>query len=309
MVKIAIVTGASRGLGKGCASVLANEEGYTVYATGRTTADLEKLAAECAKVGNGKIVPCTLDQKDDEAVKAFVAKVKAEAGKVDLLVNNAYQGLEAQKPFFGKRFYERPIAEFDGHMNVGVRSSYVMASLVAPMMVEAKQGLIVQMSSTGGAWYVFSTPYSVAHAAMDRLSADMAVELKGLGVRAVTLWPLSCVTEKAAFPDGESATFVGRCLAALVKAPADDLEKVNGKVVITTELAEKYGVVDTSGTIPVGMFTGPEFAKAVRGYSGAKPLAFYSVDADIATHAVGGDWSATNSEGAAAWFPGHDGRE
>ena len=129
MVKIAIVTGASRGLGKGCASVLANEEGFTVYATGRTTADLEKLAEECAKVGNGKIVPCTLDQKDDEAVKAFVAKVKAEAGKVDLLVNNAYQGLEAQKPFFGKRFYERPIAEFDGHMNVGVRSSYVMASL------------------------------------------------------------------------------------------------------------------------------------------------------------------------------------
>ena len=136
MVKIAIVTGASRGLGKGCASVLANEEGFTVYATGRTTADLDKLAEECAKVGNGKIVPCTLDQKDDEAVKAFVAKVKAEAGKVDLLVNNAYQGLEAQKPFFGKRFYERPIAEFDGHMNVGVRSSYVMASLVAPMMVE-----------------------------------------------------------------------------------------------------------------------------------------------------------------------------
>ena len=133
MAKVAIVTGASRGLGKGCASVLASEAGYTVYATGRTTADLEKLAAECAAAGKGKIIPCSLDQKDDDAVQAFVSKVKAEAGKVDLLVNSAYQGLEAQKPYFAKRFYERPIAEFDAHMNVGVRSSYVMASLVAPM--------------------------------------------------------------------------------------------------------------------------------------------------------------------------------
>ena len=87
-----------------------------------------------------------------------------------------------------------------------------MASLVAPIMVEAKQGLIVQISSTGGAQYLFNTPYGVAHAAMDRLTADMAAELTELGVQCVTLWPLSCVTEKAAFPDGESPTFVGRCL-------------------------------------------------------------------------------------------------
>ena len=307
MAKVAIVTGASRGLGKGCASVLASEAGYTVYATGRTTADLEKLAAECAAAGKGKIIPCSLDQKDDDAVQAFVSKVKAEAGKVDLLVNSAYQGLEAQKPYFAKRFYERPIAEFDAHMNVGVRSSYVMASLVAPMMVEAKQGLIVQISSTGGAQYLFNTPYGVAHAAMDRLTADMAAELTELGVQCVTLWPLSCVTEKAAFPDGESPTFVGRCLAALASAPDDDLKKTNGKVVHTTEIAAKYGVVDTSGAIPVGMFTGPDFSKAVRSYSGCVPLAYYSPDADLASHCVGGGWGVTNSEAAAGWFPGHAG--
>ena len=77
--KVAIVTGASRGLGRGVAAILAKEAGFTVYAAGRTTADLEKLQAECAD-GPGKVVPCTLDLKDDEAVKAFVEKVKAEAG-------------------------------------------------------------------------------------------------------------------------------------------------------------------------------------------------------------------------------------
>ena len=71
--KVAIVTGASRGLGRGVAAILAKEAGFTVHAVGRTTADLAKLEAECAD-GAGKVVPCTLDLKDDEAVKAFVAR-------------------------------------------------------------------------------------------------------------------------------------------------------------------------------------------------------------------------------------------
>ena len=101
--------------------MLASEAGYTVYALGSTTGELEKLAAECAAAGKGKIIPCGFDLKDDVAVQAFVWCLKKDAVKVDLLVNNAYQGLEAQKPYFAKRFYERSIAEFDAHMNAGVR--------------------------------------------------------------------------------------------------------------------------------------------------------------------------------------------
>ena len=116
--KVAIVTGASRGLGRGVAAILAKEAGFTVYAAGRTTADLEKLQAECAD-GPGKVVPCTLDLKDDEAVKAFVEKVKAEAGRIDVLVNSAYQGLAVTKPHLGKKFYEQPLSTYDDHMSGG----------------------------------------------------------------------------------------------------------------------------------------------------------------------------------------------
>ena len=219
MAKVAIVTGASRGLGKGCASVLASEAGYTVYATGRTTGDLEKLAANARLPARARSFRAA---RPEGRRRGAGVRVEGEGGGRRSTSSSTArtQGLEAQKPCFAKRFYERPIAEFDAHMNVGVRSSYVMASLVAPIMVEAKQGLIVQISSTGGAQYLFNTPYGVAHAAMlDRLTADMAAELTELGVQCVTLWPLSCVTEKAAFPDGESPTFVGRCLAALARRP------------------------------------------------------------------------------------------
>jgi dehydrogenase/reductase SDR family protein 1 len=288
--KVAIVTGASRGLGRGVAAVLAKEAGFTVYAAGRTTADLEKLQAECAD-GPGKVVPCTLDLKDDEAVKAFVEKV----GKVDVLVNSAYQGLAVTKPHLGKKFYEQPLSTYDDHMSA-VRWAYAMSQLVAPSMVEAKSGLIVNISSGGGAFYLFSTPYGVMHAAMDRLAADMATELKGTGVAAVSLWPGGAVTESTAFPDGETPAFAGRAVAAL--AAAGDLGAKSGKILMTSELATEYGFVDATGAMPVGGMAsgaGVEAQTFFRSLLGKTP----PFGGEL------GDFSQTNNEGLAGCFHGY----
>ncbi|MFL2784552.1 MAG: SDR family NAD(P)-dependent oxidoreductase, partial [Dehalococcoidia bacterium] len=235
MAKSCIVTGASRGLGRGIAHVLAVEEGCKVYATARNKEALESLSYEVSNYsGSGQVVPCPLDQNDDGAVKAFVERVESEESQIDLLVNSAYAGLVAMKPYFGKPFWERPQSVFDASIGIGLRSAHVLSSLVAPSMVQNESGLIVQISSFGGVSYLFDIGYGVGKAALDRLTADMAAELKPHGVHAVTLYPGGAVTEIAAFPDGETPVFTGRAVASLLnKATEKDLSRYSGKVVQT----------------------------------------------------------------------------
>ena len=231
-------------------------------------------------------MPCTLDLKDDDAVKAFVEKV----GKVDVLVNSAYEGLAAQKEHLGKKFYERPLGEYDDHMS-GVRWAYALSQLVAPGMVEAKSGLIVNISSAGGIFYFCGVPYGVMHAALDKLGADVATELKGTGVTCVTVWPGGAVTERTSFPGGETPAFTGRAVAALAAAGAEDLAAKSGKVLLTCELGAEYDFVDATGERPVdGM--------GVRGMlnEGFKyPLAGGAL----------GDHTQSNNEGMKAVFHGY----
>ena len=244
MGKVAIVTGASRGLGRGIALTLAKEGGYSVYATARNGAALKELSAEASENELGGVVhPYVLDQNDDTAVEQFVSIVSAIEGRVDVLVNSSYGGLVAIAPHFGKPFWERPTAVFDDAMNIGVRSSYVMSKFVAPLMVGQKEGLIIQTSSLGSFIYAFDVAYGVAHAGMDKLTADMGIELREHGVKTVTLHPQGgCNTELMKWPDAESTVFVGRAALSISdKASRDDLNAMNGKIVFTGELAEKYG--------------------------------------------------------------------
>ena len=139
MAKIAIVTGASRGLGRGIAKVLAEEESATVYATARSEEALNELASSIEK-GKGVIHPFVLDQTDDDAVEDFESKVSGKEKKIDLFVNSSYGGLTAIAPHFGKPFWERPISVFDASINIGLRSAYVMSAFVAPHMVKHKSG-------------------------------------------------------------------------------------------------------------------------------------------------------------------------
>jgi dehydrogenase/reductase SDR family member 1 len=239
-----------------------------------------------------------LDQTDDTAVTDFVNQVTSSESKIDLLVNSAYGGLIAMTPHFGKPFWERPISVFDGSMEVGVRSSYVMSKLVAPYMVKEKNGLIVQISSYGGFVYLFDVGYGVSHAAMDRLSFDMATELRDHNVRAITLHPGAGQTEITAFPDGESPEYVGRSVMALMEqADESFLNKANGKTVFTADLANEFKFFedgDTDGSLNRKRLDGLKPYKEMS----IGTLAQYDINAALP------NYSDTNNIGFADLFPG-----
>ena len=299
MKKTAIVTGASRGFGRGIAHVLASEGQYKVFATARNKGALDNLKREVDELEcNGEIVPVALDQNNDNEVIKFSEEIMESDTKIDLLVNSAYQGLIAMTPHFGKRFWERPISVYDGHMNVGVRSSYVMSKLIVPNMISNKSGLILQISSYGGFVYLFDVGYGVAHAAMDRLSYDMATELKDHNVRAITMHPGAGQTEITAFPDGESPTYVGRAVLSLMEQ-ADEkfLDKTNGKTVFTIDLAKKFGFkedYDADGSVNEARYEGSRQYKQMM----LSTLPQYDIESALP------EYSDTNNEGFADLFKG-----
>jgi dehydrogenase/reductase SDR family protein 1 len=260
---------------------------------------LKALAEEAAAGTKGGVVKvCPLDQRDDAAVQDFVEQVKSEENQVDLLVNSAFAGLIAIAPHFGKPFWERPLSVFDASLNIGLRSAHVMSSLVAPLMVKNKAGLMVQVSSFGGVKYVFDVGYGVGKAGLDRLTTDMAAELKPYNVHAVTLYPGAGVTEVTAFPGGETPVFTGRAVAALLnKATNEDHARMSGKVVQTAELAVDYGFTEVNGGMPEGDFSGVEASKLQREMM-SKPLIQYDMDAELP------DPSETNNPGIAGLFAG-----
>ena len=261
--KVALVTGASRGVGKGIALGLA-EFGATVYVTGRTEngemlpeflreTSILDTAKEVTRLG-GIAIAQRCDHSNDREVEEVFKRIIKEQGKLDILVNNAWGGgIHAIRDyFFNTPFWKQPISLWDDNYIVGVRSNYVASKFAAQIMSQRKRGLIVNISFYGGRYYLNNVAYGVCKAAVDRLSADMAHELKDEGVTVVSLYPGQVSTEGMReyakydktidISKMESPQFVGRCIAALAKD--DNLIEDTGKVLITAELAEKYGVTD-----------------------------------------------------------------
>ncbi|XP_072107042.1 dehydrogenase/reductase SDR family member 1-like, partial [Mobula birostris] len=161
---ICIVTGASRGIGKGIALQL-GEAGATVYITGRSMDTLQQAAKEVEARG-GKCVPVVCDSGKEEEVSSLFGRVKQEQdGRLDILVNNAYSGVQAIFENRRTKFWEMPPSVWDDINNVGLRGHYMCSVYGARMMVEAGRGLIVVISSMGGLRYAFSVPYGVGKAA------------------------------------------------------------------------------------------------------------------------------------------------
>jgi dehydrogenase/reductase SDR family member 1 len=269
--RIAIVTGASRGIGKGIALEL-GALGATVYLTGRTTqarGPLPGTVGETAALvdslgGRGVGVAC--DHHDDEQVEALVARAIGEHGRVDVLVNNVFSA-PALAQWLGRPFWELPVEAWDEVIDIGVRSHYVAARAVAPTMIAQGDGLIVNVSSSGAVQYAHTVSYGVGKAALDRMTADMAHELRPHGVAVVSLWPGLVRTElvEMGAKDGalelpgegvfdlrgaESPRFTGRAVAALVADSATGRMARSGLAFPVSELAVEYGFTDVDGTVP-----------------------------------------------------------
>lgn len=267
--KVALVTGASRGVGKGIALGLA-EAGAIVYITGRTEdgkdlpyflkeTNIYKTAEEVTRLG-GIGIPVRCDHSDDKEVELLFNRIDQEQRRLDILVNNAWGGgaHAMQEYFFNTPFWKQPISLWDDNYTVGLRSNYIASKFAAERMAEQRSGLIINISYYGGRRYFNNVSYGVIKAAVDKLSADMAYELKDYGVSVFSLYPGQISTEGmieyAKFDRTvdvnmmESPRFVGRCIAAL--AADKNAIKDTGKILITAEVAEKYGITDINGRKP-----------------------------------------------------------
>jgi NAD(P)-dependent dehydrogenase (short-subunit alcohol dehydrogenase family) len=265
--QVALVTGASRGVGRGIALGL-GEAGATVYVTGRTRVEgasaarlpgsVLATAAQVTKIGGtGVAAPC--DAGDDDQLAAVVRRVEDEQGRLDVLVNSTWGGYERftdGSEFNPGRFWEQPLSLWDSMHRIGVRAHYVTSALAAPLMVRAGAGLIVSISSFAGQVFVPPVPYGVAHAAIDRMARDMAEELRPHGVASVSLYPGLVLTESVQanlqhFADQtnrETPLFVGRAVAALTADP--DVMRWSGQWLVASEIAATYDVVDEHGQLP-----------------------------------------------------------
>jgi len=261
---VAVVTGASRGLGKGIALGL-GEAGATVYVTGRSTSasraalpgTIEETSSEVARLG-GRGVPVRCDHRVDSDVEAVFEQVRRDTGRLDVLVNNAFASPEQRVLWSGDPFWEIPVEIWDDIIDVGLRSHFVAARFAVPIMIEQGRGLVVNVAShAAGATTSGKSrailPYSVGKAGLHRLSTRMAVELRDVGVAVVEIWPPASRTEGVlAEPEvwgdvseWRPTLFTGRVVAAL--ASTEDMLGRSGEALVVEDLAEELGVTAPHG--------------------------------------------------------------
>lgn len=248
--KVALVTGASRGVGKGIALELMGS-GATVYITGRSAEDMQYLS------GKGIAIEC--DHRDDEQVRSAFRRIAAEQARLDILVNNVWGGyenmIENGEFTWPRPFWQQPLWRWDAMFQAGVRAHYVASQLAAQIMVAQRRGLIVNLSFWAAQKHIGNVAYGVSKAATDKMTADMSHELREHNVAVVSLYPGLARTEKvlasAAWLDlsnSESPQFIGRAVVALA-GDANVMEKT-GKVLVAASLAKAYGFTDIDGKTP-----------------------------------------------------------
>lgn len=265
--RVALVTGASKNIGKGMALEV-GAQGAITYITARTLTDepgaigsLTRTAEEIEKAG-GQAIPLQCDHGDDSSVAAVFDRIQAEQGRLDLVVNVASPDFSSM---VGQPFWELPFDDISRCLNIGPRSNYVTTALAARMMVPRGEGLIVNVSSHGAEMYLLSVPYGVGKGAIDKLTKDTAMELRSHGVSVVSLWPglvlteglLSmAVTHEDGHQDlngldisfGETPKFNGKAIVALATDP-NVISRTGGSF-RSSRLAREYGFAEDDGSLP-----------------------------------------------------------
>lgn len=268
--RVVLVTGASRGVGKGVALAL-GQPGTTVYISGRARSEgqtsplpgtIDETAAEIEARG-GRCVAVECDHFDDAQIADLIKRVIDEQGRLDILVNNVYQVPDDMLEW--KPFWERPLEDHWSKMiDLGLRAHYVAASHVAPHMIKQGEGMIVNISSPGARAYLHSVIYGIGKAGTDKMMHDMAKELKEHNVAALAIWPGIVKTERLqpaieadALPEEyeplkpgmESAEFPGLIIDAI--AQQDDFMRFSGRSWWNAEVAQELGIKDIDGAQPM----------------------------------------------------------
>ncbi|MEM7217073.1 MAG: SDR family NAD(P)-dependent oxidoreductase [Pseudomonadota bacterium] len=255
--KIAVVTGSTRGIGRGIAIAL-GELGATVYVTGRSTGDGELTVegtAEKVTAAGGEGRPVACDHGDDAAIERLFQRVGEEAGRIDILVNNVYK--IPDPPAWGGGFWDHPLQVWDDQVGIGLRSHYVASWHAAPLLFASSGAAIVNISSEGGQRYIYSSSYGAGKAGLDRLTKDMAIELEPKNTAAIVVYPGGVATEFIAEASKtmeidlsklQTPLLVGRGVAAMLAA--GDLKALSGSIQLVDDLVEQYELVDENGTRP-----------------------------------------------------------
>src|SRR5262245_2278434 len=248
--KVALVTGGTKGVGRGVASELA-QHGARVFVTGRSATDDPQVAERI------RAIRC--DHRQDDQVDAAFSAIARDAATIDILVNNVWGGydqmIENGVFTWSKPFWEQPLWRWDAMFGAGVRAHYRTSQLAARLMIARRQGLIVNISFWSAQKYVGNVAYGVSKAATDKLPADMATELRTHGVTVVSLYPGLVRTEKVMqaaewldLSNSESPEFIGRAVAALAGDP--EVIRHTGKVLVAAAIAQEYGFTDIDGRQP-----------------------------------------------------------
>lgn len=255
--RVALVTGASRGGGKGIAVVL-GEAGATVYVTGRTTraeprtdrpGTIDDTADEVtARGGRGIAVRC--DHRNAEEIEALVAQIEREQGRIDVLVNNAWGGYELM--VYYEPFWELPLEHWELMFEGGLKTQFLTTRLALPLLRNSDRALVVNTTWDVGDRYHGHLLYDTVKNAVARMSLGMSEDLKDEGIAVLALSPgwmhaerMDLTPEQAA--KTETTQYVGRAVRALAGDP--DVRRWNGRVLRVIDVAREYGFTDVNGKL------------------------------------------------------------
>lgn len=257
MKQVSLVTGGTQGVGKGVVEGLA-EAKHTVFFTGRDHTRLQQVEQEASALG-GECFARKVDHHDDAAVTALVNEITKDHS-IGLLVNNVWGGYERMvedgRFTFIDPFWEQPLWRWDAMMNIGARAAFVTSQQVVRHMLEVGEGLVINISFWAAQKFTGNSLYGITKAATDKMTSDMAVELREKNIHVISLYPGLVRTEKVMMnaehmdlSNSESPLFIGRVIAAL-KDNRELTKELNGKVAVAADVARKLGVTDIDGKSP-----------------------------------------------------------